>query len=323
MLRCRMCRIWEDRIPQGQELGIETWRRIIDNLAEFMDEDRSINFAGGEPLLKEGLIDLITYSRKKGFKPAVCTNAWLIDREMARQLVDSGVDIVAISLDSLDEKTHDYLRGAQGSYKKVKEAIEFLTSYNKDNRIRVHIQAIISQVNLEDLIGLTHWVNAHEGLGDITFLALMQPPNTNSDYQEWYKKEEFKLLWPRDKNRVDSIMDELIRLKLSDGPTSYKIGNKVFQLEAYKEYFSDPLGFYKTQVQCNIGTQFVNVHTNGDVKLCHYSETTIGNLSRERIEDIWDSPLANSVRDKVRVCNKKCHQILNCVKEENPYINKT
>jgi len=318
MLRCRMCRIWENNVVD--ELSIESWKGIIDELAGFMDENRTINFAGGEPLLKDGLIDLINYSHKKGFKPAICTNGWLIDEEMAKRLVDSGIDIVAISLDSLNEKTHDYLRGIEGSYEKVMDAIGYLNKYNKDNRIRIHVQPIISEVNLEDLIELTHWANRHEGIGDITFLAIIQPPHTDSDYQEWYKKEEFKMLWPQDKNKIDSVMDELIRLKIKDKVRSYKIGNQVFQMEAYKEYFKDPLKFYKKKIQCNIGTQFVNIHTNGDMKLCHYSDITIGNAAKERIGDIWNSMLANSVRNKIKACNRKCHQILNCMKDENPYI---
>lgn len=320
MLRCRMCRIWENNVVD--ELSIESWKGVIDDLAGFMDENRTINFAGGEPLLKDGLIELIEYSNKKGFKPAICTNAWLIDEEMAKRLVDSGLDIVAISLDSLNEKTHDYLRGAEGSYKRAMDAIGYLNKYNKDNKIRVHVQPIISEVNIEDLIDLTHWVNRHEGLGDITFLAIIQPPHTNSDYQEWYTKEEFKELWPKDKGKINAVMDELIRLKMSDKVKSYKIGNQVFQLQAYKEYLANPLEFYKKEVQCNIGTQFINIHTNGDVKLCHYSDIIVGNLTKQRIEDIWNSALTNSVRDKIKVCNKKCHQILNCMKDENPYINK-
>lgn len=317
MMKCKMCRIWESKAID--ELSIESWKAIVDDLAMFMDDNRTINFAGGEPLLKEGLIDLINYSHKKGFKPAICTNAWLIDEEMAKRLTDSGIDIVAISLDSLDEKVHDYLRGMQGSYRKVMNAIEYLNKYNNDDRIKVHIQPIISQVNLEALIELTHWVNQHEGIGDITFLALIQPPNTDSDYQAWYKREEFRMLWPHDKKRVDSIIDELIRLKKKDAKRAYKIGNQVFQLEAYKEYFTDPLKFYRKEVQCNVGSQFVNIHTNGDMKLCHYSDTIIGNVLKQRIENIWNSELTNSVRKTIKVCNKKCHQILNCMKDENPY----
>lgn len=318
MMRCKMCRIWENK--ETEELSIESWKRIIDDLSEFMDDNRTINFAGGEPLLKEGLMDLIDYAHKRGFKPAICTNGWLIDNDMARRLTDSGIDIVAISLDSLDEKTHDYLRGIEGSYKRVMNAIEYLNRHNIDKKIRVHVQPIISQVNLEGLIELTHWVNRHEGIGDITFLAVIQPPHTNSDYQAWYKKEEFKSLWPQDKRRIDFVMDELIRLKTGDKERSYKIGNQIFQLQAYKEYFSAPSKFYRRKIQCNIGTQFVNIHTNGDVKLCHYSNIIIGNASKERMEDIWYSKTADSVREKIKVCDKKCHQILNCMKDENPYV---
>lgn len=318
MMRCKMCRIWKDKA--ANELPVEAWKRIIDDLAEFMDENKTINFAGGEPLLKEGLIGLIGYSRRKGFDPAICTNAWLIDEDMAKRLVDSGIDIVAISLDSLNEKTHDYLRGVKGSYKRAMNAIGYLTKHNKDKKIRVHIQPVISEVNLDGLIELTHWVNRHEGIGDITFLAIIQPPNTNSDYQEWYKKREFKMLWPRRKDKTDSVMDGLISLRTNDKIRCYKIGNQTFQLEAYKEYFRDPLGFYKRKVQCNIGTQFVNIHTNGDVKLCHYSDIVIGNVAQDKIQDIWNSGLADSVRGKIKLCDKKCHQILNCMKEENPYL---
>ncbi len=319
MLKCRMCRIWESQV-RDEELSQDTWKGIIDDLSEFMDENKTMNFAGGEPLLRKDLVELINYSGKKGFKPAICTNGWLIDEDMAKRLVDSGLDIVALSLDSLDERTHDYIRGVEGSYRRARNAVDNLVKYNKDKKIRVHIQPIISAINLPHLIELTHWVHDHPGLGDITFLATIQPPNTNSDYQEWYRKEEFEELWPKDMDLVNSVMDELSRLKLSDKATSYKIGNQVFQLQAYKSYFSDPLSFYKKKVQCNIGEQFVNVHINGDVKLCHYSDVVIGNLARQRISEFWESKAANNMRKQIKVCERKCHQILNCMKDENPYL---
>lgn len=315
-LKCRMCQIWKNK--GVEELSLDSWKHIIDDLASFMDDNRTINFAGGEPLLKDGLIELINYSYKKGFKPAICTNAWLIDEEKARQLVDSGIEIIAISLDSLNEKTHDYIRGVEGAYKRVMNAIEYLGRFDKNKRIKIHIQSIISQINLEDLVGLAHWVNRYEIIRDITYLALIQPPGIAADYQDWYRDEQFKALWPEDAKRVIFIMDELLKLRRKDTVKSYKIGNQEFQLGIFKEYFFNPSEFYKRKVECSVGSQVININTNGDIQLCPYLPST-GNVLNQKIEEIWYSGPSASLRNKIKICEKKCHQILNCMKDENAY----
>ena len=314
---CRMCHIWKNK--ETEEISVESWKRIIDNLAEFMDDNRTINFAGGEPLLKDGLIDLISYACGKGFKPAICTNAWFIDQKMAKRLVDSGVDIVAVSLDSLNENIHDYIRGVKGSYKRAMNAIEYLTRFGESKNVKIHIQSIISQVNLDDIIDITHLFNKHVTIQDITYLALIQPPNMLNPSHEWYKSEEFKMLWPQDKDKVNFVIDELLRLRRTDTERSYKIGNQEFQLKAFKEYFNNPVEFYKKKVRCRVGEQIINVNTNGDIQLCPYL-SPISNILTQPIEEIWNSEKAVSLRKRISVCDEKCHQILNCLKEENPYM---
>jgi len=48
----------------------------------------------------------------------MATNAFLIDREMAKKVSDSGLGTIVISLNSLDEQAHDDLKGIKGSYLK-------------------------------------------------------------------------------------------------------------------------------------------------------------------------------------------------------------
>lgn len=62
-------------------------------------------------------------------------------------------DFAAISLDSLDEKKNDYLRGVKGAWKKSIEAIMKL----HEDGIRVGVAATISQLNINEIINFTKY----------------------------------------------------------------------------------------------------------------------------------------------------------------------
>ncbi len=307
MLKCKMCNKWQTDIIKENSPTIEQYKAFITNLRELVDNNFVINFGGGEALLFEGLLDLVKFSTERGFLTNIASNGWLIDEEMAKRIADSGLTEINLSLDSLNENTHDYLRGVKGVYRQVMCAIEYLNKHCKNTKIG--ICCVIYDKNLEELMPLIEWVNNNDKLDYISFMAPMQPNNTCLDRQWW--KGEHGFLFPKNAEKACSFVDRVLKLKA----IGYKIGGQIPQLEAFKLYFKSPERFVK-KTRCNLD-RAVHVSAVGDIFLC-FRWNILGNIKRgSDIREIWHSQEADRVRQNITTCKDNCHFLLNCFFEED------
>ncbi len=314
-LRCKMCGNWKcERTPN--ELSIKEWERFITCLGDQIGTNMELNVTGGEPLLKKGVLDMISFISRKGFKAIMVSNGYLINESMAKQIADTGLSYLGVSLDSLKKETHDFIRGVEGAYGQVMKAIDYLCKFKKEDLI-IGIQTIIMKKNLEEIVELINWVQQDSRLGSIYFQAIVQPNFSSSGEgwftdNEWHKRNEFNFLWPDDTKKVHAVIDELIRFK----KCGFKIANPIGQLEAFKVYFSDPQEFNKN-VKCNKGRCIFSVSPTGDITLCH-SYGILGNVRNADIDlrEIWFSEQANEMRNKMNNCSKYCGPLVNCYFEK-------
>ncbi|MDD4939432.1 MAG: radical SAM protein [Candidatus Omnitrophica bacterium] len=311
IFKCKMCFFWKNKYERTeQEPTLQEWYNFISLLADLGENTVEINLAGGEPLLDERNLKLVDFAAKKGVYTSLSSNGFLINKEMASSIARSGLDVIGISLDGIDENTHDFLRGVQGSYDKIMKGIDHLERHC--GHLTIGIQTVISDRNLDEVIRLTEWVNAHRRIRYIVFQAIEHPFNTPLDL-EWHNKSEYAFLWPRDTHRVNNVIDELIRLKGS----GYKITNPVSQLEIFKAYFADPGKFIK-QGKCNVSENYMNINQFGDIFLCLRKES-IGNIRTFAPEEFWHSQKVDRIRKEMGKCRDNCHHLVNCCyKEEHP-----
>ena len=52
------------------------------------------------------------------------TNGYYLDEKMAKRLADANVSRVSVSIDSMDEKIHDEIRGRKDSWKRAMQALK-------------------------------------------------------------------------------------------------------------------------------------------------------------------------------------------------------
>ncbi|GIW71054.1 MAG: hypothetical protein KatS3mg102_0596 [Planctomycetota bacterium] len=67
--------------------------------------------AGGEPLRRPDLFEILEVLPRAQLDVWLCTNATLLDRDKAERLAASGLRGLQVSLDGPDAATHDFLRG--------------------------------------------------------------------------------------------------------------------------------------------------------------------------------------------------------------------
>lgn len=121
--RCMNCYAGGQYNADVPELSTKEWKIVIDNCRKA--NIPQLTFTGGEPTLRNDLVELIEYS--KWFVTRLNTNGQLLSKELCSQLYDASLDSIQITLYTATEKEHSVLTGSIGLEKTVqgiKNALE-------------------------------------------------------------------------------------------------------------------------------------------------------------------------------------------------------
>jgi radical S-adenosyl methionine domain-containing protein 2 len=102
-------------------------------------------FTGGEPLLRNDIIDLIKLAKSKGIYTILHTNGLLVTESFIERM-EKFLDQINLPLDGFNEDTNDKLR-TKGHFRKVIICLEMLK--NKD--IKIIISTVAVKVNKDYL----------------------------------------------------------------------------------------------------------------------------------------------------------------------------
>jgi len=288
VLECKMCKAWQNS-GDGPHLELGECKQFVDELTEFVTTPLEINVMGGEPLMVPWCLDLCSYIADKGFRSIISTNAYLIDKDMAKRIADSNLSVLAISLESLRADMHDANRGKKGTHKRVMQAIEYLDKYCR-GKVTMTILTIMMEKNLDDIIPMAEWVNKHPLFENISYLALLETGIIPE--RHWYQHEYYKDLWPQDKKKFDGVIDELIRLRTQ----GCKVWNPLSQLDAFKDYYVDPIKFMQTTGYA-LHDYIIDLDEKKNIYL---SGDELGQLGSDTLKTIWTSENADALREKIR-----------------------
>ncbi|MFZ2455459.1 MAG: radical SAM protein [Candidatus Altiarchaeia archaeon] len=143
--KCQFCGIWrKEENFSLQESGMETVKNNLRDLKKL--GVKLIDYTGGEPLLYPHLIDALKEAKKMGFYTTITTNCLLYPK-YAKDLAGL-VDVMQFSFESVDEETHNQIRGVK-SYKNVLESIEIA----KKLKQKVYLIHTVTDENYSGLAG--------------------------------------------------------------------------------------------------------------------------------------------------------------------------
>ena len=109
----------------------------------------SIGVMGGEPLLREDIIDVMKLMKEMNFEVILSTNAILLKPLLNR--LNGVVDWISISLDAADEENNDKYRG-KGQFKK---AIEIIELYDPNiHKFKLKINTVVHKENFNSIDGI-------------------------------------------------------------------------------------------------------------------------------------------------------------------------
>ncbi len=271
--KCRHC---YSRTDPSCELDHETLQACIEKVVKA--GVLSINFGGGEPLLRKDLLDIASFASKKGLRVSMNSNGFLIDAARANALRGSGFSKVGISLDSHLPDVHDGFRGVPGSHGKAVDALAHLHQAG----IKTSISTVICRINhtaVRELIGFarehgTHQLNFHNF--KCSGLGYSNKDELDLSAAEW---KEFYITAMKAKQEVKDLEISL------DDPIIASLGMKAGTDSMIKGSVCGKLS--------------LNIKSNGDITPCGFIPVVIGNIVSDELKQVWDSsPVLDKMRNK-------------------------
>ena len=128
--RCKMCVHGHDDLRKDYQykeyLPMETYKRLVDECAEYSCPSIGMSQTN-EPLLDHDLIERIEYATKKGIMDIhLNTNAMLLDEEISKKILDTGVTRICFSVDAVTEETYNKIRIGLNFHRVLKNIDKFL-----------------------------------------------------------------------------------------------------------------------------------------------------------------------------------------------------
>jgi len=138
-LQCPHCLRWPLMDPGRPELTPAEVHEVAGALIRI--GALNINLTGGEPLLREDILEVVRQARPDRCFLTLATNGRALTLPLARALREAGVRMLSLSLDAPGPAAHDRRRGAPGSYREVMDALEVA----RQAGVRVSVCTIVTR----------------------------------------------------------------------------------------------------------------------------------------------------------------------------------
>jgi MoaA/NifB/PqqE/SkfB family radical SAM enzyme len=270
--RCRMCQRWSDPRPAG--LTLSDYRRLA---GEFRNMAvHQISVAGGEPLVRKDVFEIIKAFAAQGLSVNLCTNGMLLEK-YSSQILGSGATCVTVSLDGAQAASHDAIRGINGSYAQVERGIRKILAVDFNKRPVLRVRMTISSLNQHEIKAF--YANWHRVADDV----LLQPVHNCGD--AFYTGMQS------------------IELTLSPSVLSAQVQGTPLSRDGYIRTLINSLrdneGVYPHN-RCYAGVLMARIDPWGHVYPCLEQHVNVGCVRRRSFASVWQSPAFAAERERLR-----------------------
>lgn len=275
-LKCQMCSFWHTKSPEPSLELIKYW---IQECYEFGIKD--ISLGGGEPFLRNDLVEIVSEIKKYGMTCGVTTSAWYVHKKPFPD-----VDRCEISIDGYNPETHDKIRGKQGSWKKCMDLIHYI---QKNNLCEIpQINFVLQKDNYKELIDFCIMIDRY-GL-KVSLIPVSQKLAAQPYLEETFEEYDPKILRP--------VIQEAM-----------KIGNITTDINFFDSIYSK-MDTDKRKIKCLAPYIGLLVFANSDVYPCGNLNVSCGKLEPgTKLSTIYDEykPMRKEIRTgNHEFCNKEC-----------------
>lgn len=260
-LRCSYCN-YPSNID-SKELDSKEWLNLINEMSKC--GVKTVSISGGEPMLKDGIIDIIKFCKEKGMCVILSSNGYSVKDNVSEL---TGVDNIGISLDG-DEPSHDLLRG-KGSYKIALDAILAC----KKSGMNVSHGMVLTKLNVDKIDKILKFAKDNKTYS--FFQVLEFNPQDSVISKNWKKSEDIKKLVLSEKEIKETF--SYLAGKKKD---KFPIGNSLGYLKAMAKWPYYPMFYNKKafrNVRCFAGQFYFFVYPDGKMFACNMFHSESKNL---------------------------------------------
>jgi len=274
-LECPECPVGISAKHSGTYITSEKFTKIIEELKNKLIY-MNLYFQG-EPLLNKNLPQLIQIAASANIFTTISTNAQALNSEKARQLVESGLERIIISVDGTNQTVYEQYRKG-GKLEKVITGIGFMNFWKKE---------LASKTPFIEIQFIVFKTNEHQ-LPDIKQLAK--------------------------KLKVDKL--SLKSAQIYDFKTGKELLTNFNRYARYKINDKEELEL-KNKVRNRCWRQWSGsvMNVKGDVIPCcfdKHSEFVFGNIADEKFANIWHNTKISGFRASILQNRKQYDMCKNC-----------
>lgn len=278
--RCNMCNRYKKPSLPEEEISLDTIKKLPPMYFT--------NITGGEPFIRTDLKDIVRELYKKSDRIVISTNGFFTDRilDLCKEFPQIGI---RISIEGLEE-TNNKIRGLEDGFNRGYTTLKKLVEMGMKD---VGFGMTVQDANAKDLVALYNLSN-----------ELNMEFATASLHNSFYFVEAKNIIHDRPMvaKEFENLINELLKSK---SPKKW-----------FRAYFNHGLINYiygqKRLLPCDMAFDTFFIDPYGDVMPCNGTKDKeiMGNLNKvSSWDELWNSPQAESVRKKVRCCDRNCWMI--------------
>jgi MoaA/NifB/PqqE/SkfB family radical SAM enzyme len=300
--RCTFCPIGNER-PEFKkgEMDTEQFCRVLDQFAEF--DIMAVSFLGGEPTLRNDLVELGQHCDRLGLLSQLSTNGiTLADNADA---YTKALDVIVVSLDTLDPQRYSQIRGVD-KFDIVVGGVKEAVKVAKANKCAILINTVICAENIDEVPDVVRYA-AKLGTDGIMLDFATFHDHWTTMTNEGSRYDPKKMDWRNRTEDVKKLVPKLIEMR-----KKYPI----LTSKSYLKTFVTGDFHYRCHPYL-----FCCVNKTGDISVPCYDASTTRFYSlldgQRRLKDFWFSPEVMDARKKVRDCTT-CY--MHCIVEPSKVL---
>jgi len=270
--KCLHCYAAGQKMSDEKELSTDEWKKILDICRR--SKIPQVTFTGGEPTMREDLIDLISHAQ--WFVTRLNTNGIKLTADYCKKLMEASLDSAQITFYSHVKDIHNKLVGAE-QYDNTVEGIE--NALKAGLNISINTPLCITNKDYVNTLRFLH----EKGVTYVTCSGLIITGNATKD-----ESERLQL----SKDEIKSILKEAVDFCFSNNmEISFTSPGWI-----ENEYF-DELGI--SAPTCGACLSNMAITPSGNVVPCQswLDDDALGNILSDSWEKIWNNNECKIRRD--------------------------
>ncbi len=282
---CVTCNVGKSTRGGADELTTDEITSLIPGMKQL--GVKLVSIGGGEPTMRDDLVDCIAAFRNCGIRTHMNTNGLAVTASRAKELARAGLSVVHISLDSADRAEYEIIRGVDG-LEAVLNTIKYFRSCVPPVPVGINVTLTsLNENSLRDIVEMCVPL-------DVSRIQFT-PVHAHMQHRGISGKV-FDKLKPVD---MTKLMKTLLDMELQLKKRNIRTNSHYFL-----EHLQNAYRPVRT-VPCVAGFLFVIIDSFGNVMPC-YEYASGGNIRKNELVSIINSPGFKASKERVKTCVAPC-----------------